>query len=287
MMLIPFNDLPAELRAHIFELAIASEYHTTARRRVVEIFVKHGEIYSKTAPPPLLCVSRESRYITLKYYKPWLPIFKGTPIHEPWAQMVEENGVESLSRLQNVCIRLDHDILLLKDRKWSPSDFGPLEFECLRNLAFDLTVGGGRGRSWKMTTIQLLLGFKHLDMLHLFDPKNPSGINGRVIRTLMELRLKDKRYSDRAWKVLSDYYSPHPQTTPVTADNDWDPTTWIRYKHTRHLLEEGFTIRKDSRCPGYGVRVPGQGTPLFRNYYDVLDLDHDMEMAASDREEDA
>jgi hypothetical protein len=57
-----FQDLPYELREHIFELAANEEFHP----RVVEIFRKDHEIFSKTAPPPLLHVCHESRNVTLR-----------------------------------------------------------------------------------------------------------------------------------------------------------------------------------------------------------------------------
>jgi hypothetical protein len=72
-MPVVFDDLPTEIQLQIFETAAASQWTP----RVVEIYFKGGQIYSKTLPPPLLHVSRASREVVLKLYKPWLPQIQG------------------------------------------------------------------------------------------------------------------------------------------------------------------------------------------------------------------
>jgi len=67
-MATQFATLPHELKQYIFELSIDD-----ISPRVVEIYMKEGEIYSKTPPPSLLQVCRISREVALKKYKPWLP----------------------------------------------------------------------------------------------------------------------------------------------------------------------------------------------------------------------
>jgi len=115
-----FDDLPIKIKLQIFETVARAEWSP----RVVEIFFKAGQIYSKTLPPPLLHVCQLSRYVILKRYKPWLPQFKGELVHRDWEKRIENKNVERLSRLQSVCVSLEHDVLLINDKQWSPWDFG-------------------------------------------------------------------------------------------------------------------------------------------------------------------
>ncbi len=164
----------------IFEYAARSQL--TAR--VVEIFLKEGEIYSKTPPPPLLHVCRTSREVTLKLYKPWLAQFKGTAAHLLWERKFGNKEVDQLSRLQNVCVSLYHDILLINDKQWSNWNFGPIERGSLRKLAVNL--GGWFG--W-LSSRELYLQFSQLKSLSLFEhgkDLNEASFKAQEIKRLIE-----------------------------------------------------------------------------------------------------
>jgi hypothetical protein len=219
-----FEDLPAELRLQIFELAAAAEW----THRVVEIFFKAGEIYSKTPPPPLLCVNRESRHVILKYYKPWLPQFRGTAAYQPWTQIVEESRLKKLSRLQNVCISLEHDVLLIAERQWSLWNFGPLERDHLRSMA--LNVGGWL--NWE-ESIQMLRRFTHLYSLRGFDAEN-SANTGYLAGVIVDGLAKEEATSqEKPGKKGSVYVSPITTCEAITTKHSEDPQNWIRYKYPR------------------------------------------------------
>jgi hypothetical protein len=139
-----FNSLPLEIRLSIFELALAADW----KPRTVEVFIKSGEIYSRTPPPPLLHVNSESRYVTLRCYKPWLSAHKDllmekprpnnwTPAltYTPWEEIIEKHGLEKASGLQNVCIDLEYDTLLMTGHKF-PYPLGPLDTERVLSVAF-------------------------------------------------------------------------------------------------------------------------------------------------------
>lgn len=138
-----FNTLPVELRLTIFEFALADR-----KPRNVEVFIKSGEIYSGTPPPPLLHVNSESRHITLKFYKPWLPAYRnlseekaGSGVwspaltYTPWEEVIKEHGLEKVSRLQNVCVDLEYDTLLMTGHEF-PYPLGPLDEEHILSVAF-------------------------------------------------------------------------------------------------------------------------------------------------------
>lgn len=154
-----FNNLPVELRLEIFELALGADW----KPRTIEVFIKSGEIYSKTPPPPLLHVNSESRHATLKFYKPWIPAYRdqGTSPKKPWAdpendwqsaltytpweEMVEEHGLENASRLQNVCIDMEYDTLLMTGEEF-PYPLGPLDEDRLLSVAFKSSTDAADNR---------------------------------------------------------------------------------------------------------------------------------------------
>src|SRR3982750_4299300 len=92
-----FPQLPCEIRLRIFECALAAD-----QPRIVEVYIKSGEIFSTTPPPPLLHACSESRNVTIRKYKPWLPQFKNYADQDRWRSLIEEFGYDKLSRLQNV-----------------------------------------------------------------------------------------------------------------------------------------------------------------------------------------
>ena len=66
-MSVQFNDLPAEIRLHIFEIAALAEREP----RVVKKLSKSEQIYTNTPPPPLLQVCQLSRHVVLSGWIEW------------------------------------------------------------------------------------------------------------------------------------------------------------------------------------------------------------------------
>jgi hypothetical protein len=104
----PLPSLPAEIRVRIYNFALTAE-----QPRKVEVFVNEaGELYSPT-PPALLHVCSESRRVTLKRHKPWLPQFNNHSGYERFHYLIEEHGIEGLSKLQRVWVDFQGDELIL------------------------------------------------------------------------------------------------------------------------------------------------------------------------------
>ncbi|KAF8861941.1 hypothetical protein BDZ45DRAFT_671503 [Acephala macrosclerotiorum] len=210
-----FDDLPFEIREEIFHTAFIAQWQP----RVVEIFFKDGEIYSKTRPPPLLQVCQLSRDVALKYYKPWLPQFAGTLAHQPYEDLVEERGWEDLSRLHNVCIDLHYDILVINTQQWSPWDFGTLERDELRTLAVNL----GGWVQW-LTTPKLAQQFTNLRRLALFDGTKDSEM------LLYKRRQIEREIDKQSWKGK---IAPRVDLEDIPVALEWerDIKDWITYKY--------------------------------------------------------
>jgi hypothetical protein len=226
----PIRYLHDELRYEIFSLAL----HATRQPRVVEIFFKDGEIYSQTRPPPLLQVCQLSRYVTLKYYKPWLPMFKGRKSHRPWRKLLESEDLEKLSRLQNVCIDFRHDMLFINRKQWPNWDFGFLEQMYLPKLA----INWAGWQAW--TSIPDLVGqFKKLKLLYLFDDTQTLDsllFKGGIIEKRIAKNLEKR-------KVL-EYTGPSIQYAHAPSSLTWETHrgNWITYKYTK-----GFKLTSASR----------------------------------------
>ena len=101
---------------------------------MIETTERNGTIISKTPPPPLLHVNQLARYVVLKTCKPWLSQFKGTRAHQPWAHFANQSN---LSALDNVCIDLERDTLLIKYDIQIIRLFRPLEKQFVRRMALE------------------------------------------------------------------------------------------------------------------------------------------------------
>ena len=220
-----FGDLPTEIQLQIFEYAA----NTQLTSRVVEIYLKDGEIYSKTQPPPLLHVCRTSREVTLKFYKPWLPQFKGTAAHLPWERKFGNKEVDKLSRLQNVCVSLYHDILLINDKQWSHWDFGPIERGNLRTLA--VNVGGWFG--W-LSSRDFYLQFSRLRSLSVFergkDLKEASFKAQQIKKIIEKAQIANTRKGSK-----KRYRTPKIRLEKISTGEGWSGSLdeWITYKYPK------------------------------------------------------
>ena len=241
-----FCDLPAEIRTPIWELAFAAAW----RPRIVEIFFDKGEIYSRSPPPPLLQVNRESRYITLKSYKPWLPQFKGTAAHEPWEVDVQKKG-SRLSRLNNVCVSLEHDILFINEKAWSKWNFGHLERHHLQSMA--INIGGWV--HWRAAE-ELLCSFKSLRTLRMFDRRDDPNFPLKAGKVEIALRQKAERNVN--YIVPAFVYEAVPSAHERTVGEVW---TSYRYPRSPNRPGRPITlVQQDVILPK--TRKPRQNSAL-------------------------
>ncbi|MCJ1401712.1 Chromobox protein 3 [Xylographa trunciseda] len=201
-MPIRFSDLPTELRQMIFELAISQE------PRVVEICAKDGVVYSKAPPPPLLHVNQESRAMILGKYKPWLPRFKGTRLHEPWAKLVGKLRPGNPSCLDNVCINMHIDTLLIDDKSWSTivSLFQIIDRYHLRSMALNMT-------GWRtfQHDIKILQSIKMLTHIYMFDDNHYEkncAIEYKALRIQCGLHGCEERDKKKPKKRVPHYITP-------------------------------------------------------------------------------
>jgi hypothetical protein len=238
-----FDNLPTEIKLKIFEIAANSQWSP----RVVEIYFKAGQIYSKTLPPPLLHVCQISREITLKLYKPWLPRFKGMAVHKPWEKRIQKKDVEKLSRLQNVCFSLEHDVLLINDRQWSEWKFGPIERSYLRRLAVNL--GGWFG--W-LRQRNLYMQFTALRHLNLFDcAGDQESLSFKIdhIENVFRKTQKKKKSLGSTREYVAPVISPVEIPTAVEWQGSVDE--WITYKYPKLQKSPVISGRRRGRpCRG-------------------------------------
>jgi hypothetical protein len=183
-----FNDLPYEIQREIFEYAAFSSFEP----RTVEIFSKDGVIYSKTPPPALLHVNQISRSVVLQIYKPWLPQFKGTSAHKPFAKIAEKKVKGGISALQNVCVSLENDLLVIRQERYLRA-FGPIECSLLRFMVIDVT-------GWVdfPAFAHSLRNVKNLRNLFLFDVKNRGGLDYKVSKIHRYLEREEERKTRRS-----------------------------------------------------------------------------------------
>jgi len=225
-----FNDLPDELQLRIFELTCASEF----RPRTVELYFKAGEIYSKTLPPPLLHVCQLSRWVVLKFYKPWLPEFKGKPWHKPYKHLIEKHGgVEKLSRLNNVCISLESDLLLVNKQQSSEWNFGYLEKQQLKNFAVNLNGW----INWS-AAMDLLQQFTNLCQASIFDNDKH---NRMVHLKVGQIQSWAITAENRRPRKYPSYTAPLIKIQDIPEALAWDRDTkdWITYKYPKDYRSDG------------------------------------------------
>jgi len=268
-----FDDLPTEIQLQIFETAARSQLTP----RVVEVYFKEGQIYSKTKPPPLLHVCQRSRHVILSFYKPWLPRFRETAAHEPWERKLGNKDVRKLSRLQNVCINLEHDVLLINDKQWSPWDFGHIERAYLRNLAVNL--GGWAG--W-LNSREFYTQFAHLKRLVIFDQRGDSKALSLKLG-IVKKALAQAQKATRNDKSKKRYAAPHVRyCRPISAAVEWNGPVdeWITYRwpkgyksvfrHTgrlreSELVEDFETVVNEPQPPRRGRGRPRREDVLLRS----------------------
>ena len=219
VMSTQFDDLPAEVKLEIFELVAISAF----RPRIVEIYFKNGSIYSKTPPPTLSLVCQLSREVTLREYKPWCAQFRG--LHRPWEGMIEKYGEEGMTRLQNVFVDFKNDELLINEKQWSPWNFGPLELRYLRKLVLNLSGW----LNWSKS-IELVLGFRKLQSLGLYDTSDDSNLRIKKRKIKLVLRYEEKKNGGEAVQNRARYVPPKIKCgTLPTPPNP--PKVWITYKY--------------------------------------------------------
>ncbi|PVH82231.1 hypothetical protein DL98DRAFT_514006 [Cadophora sp. DSE1049] len=219
-----FENLPYEIQLDVFQLAANTE-HTP---RVVEIFFKEGQLYSIQRPPALLEVCQLSRHVVQKIYKPWLPQFAGTLAHKPWETLVKKKGVERWSKLQNVYIDMESDMLLL--HKWicRPGMFGEIERQILRNMAVEMD-----GYITFMNIAKCARQCGGLKNLNLFEGSTGKGYTlfkcGRIQHGIERLAKKKLRQKELPYEVPRIYSesieSPKPESRRIA--------TWYRYKYPK------------------------------------------------------
>jgi 2EXR family/Chromo (CHRromatin Organisation MOdifier) domain len=138
-----FSSFPWELRHQIYHLAL------DRTPRNVEVEVRDGRVVSKTPPPALLHLNRESRDFVLSAYKPWLPQFAGTPAHTPYAALLAKYRPSKtcpVSCLDDVCFDMERDTLFCKSMfisphvasGWPTPLFGRIEESCLREMTVNI-----------------------------------------------------------------------------------------------------------------------------------------------------
>ena len=219
-----FNDLPYEIQLEIFEYAAFSSFEP----RTVEIFSKNGVIYSKTAPPPLLHVNQVSRSVVLQIYKPWLPQFKGTSAYKPFAKIAEKKVKGGISVLQNVCVSLEHDLLVIRQQRHLPSVFGVLECSFLRFMAIDVT-------GWVdiPAFVQSLRNVKNLRKLDLFDDKTRGGLDYKVSEVHRYLQREEEKDKKKPKKRIPNFIAPKlgKYYAPPIEDRKLKGICWVRYKY--------------------------------------------------------
>ena len=235
-MPVVFDDLPTEIQLQIFETAAASQWTP----RVVEIYFKGGQIYSKTLPPPLLHVSRASREVVLKLYKPWLPQFKGMAVNEPWERKLGNKAVGKISRLQNVCVSLEHDTLLINDKQWSDWKFGAIERAYLRRLAVNLT--GWFGWLGQRDLYTQFTHLKQLDVFHRGGGREMLFLKREALRKALSAEQKSKKNKGNKRRYVAPVLGR--KEVPIAAEWRGSVEEWITYKYPK-----GFKPTVPSRRP--------------------------------------
>ncbi|CZR54670.1 uncharacterized protein PAC_04554 [Phialocephala subalpina] len=256
-----FDDLPTEIQLNIFEIAAVVDF----RPRVVEIFNKNGQIYSKTPPPPLLQVCHLSRHVVLKIYKPWLPQFKGTKRYQRYEKLVKR---KDLDRLQNVCISLEHDLLVSKGLP----DLGLIPRLYLRHLANDL-----HGRVELCDRATALAKFRSLRKIFLFDEDDKYGslrFKYRRIKSSMAQMSKKGQAGEPGYltpklkhsRSLLSVIKKWPQDVRRPSNMEWS-NLWIKYKYLKTFqpydILDSPQVRPRARiaaCNGYTLRRTSQNS---------------------------
>ncbi len=185
--------------------------------------------------------------------------------------------MRKLSRLQNVCIKLEHDVVLINDKKWSPWDFGHIERAYLRNLA--VNIGGEAG--W-LNPREFYTQLAHLKRLVIFDQRAESETLSLKLGILKKA-IAQAQKATRNNKSKKRYTAPHARYwRHISADvelngpmDEWITYRWPKgYKsvfgHTgrlreSELLEDYETVVNEPQPPRRGRGRPRREDVILRS----------------------
>jgi hypothetical protein len=164
----------------------------------------------------------------LRIYKPWLPQFKGTSAYKPFARIAEKKVKGGISALQNVCVSLEHDLLVIQQERYLPSVFGLLECSFLRFMVIDVT-------GWVdfPAFAHNLRNVKNLRHLFLFDVKNRGGLGYKVSEIHRYLEREEEKDKKKPKKRIPNFVAPKlgQCEPPPIEDRKKKGECWVKYKY--------------------------------------------------------
>jgi hypothetical protein len=188
-----FSPLLFELQTQIYDIALDKT------PRNVEVEVRDDRVVSRTRPPALLHVHRDSRAFVQKTSKLRLPRFADSAARAPYAPLLAKYrlsktaGRKAVSCLHDVFFDMERDTLVCRGRSkcgMTPRPlylFGRIEECCLRQWAVNID-------GWLKFPLMVeeLRKAKHLDTLLLFQDQTSSGMLYKVGRIQDGLKSAEK-----------------------------------------------------------------------------------------------
>lgn len=157
-------------------------------------------------PPALLHVSRESQYLTMRKYKPWLLQFKETPTYQPWAHFIKNTTYDPTIRLQNVYIDIEKDILLMRWLYFPRIQ--AIEYLHTHQIALDVTGSGYRNRVGR--ELSLTRPMKALQEIFFFRDSGSQALGRSMGVGFLEHQLGETELRNReaSWRYTPNYVAP-------------------------------------------------------------------------------
>lgn len=151
-----------------------------------------------------------------------------------------KHGLEKPSRLQNVCINLKQDALVIRERQWSHWDFGPLERHYLRNTLISLD-GWLAGKE----SVNLLGRFENLSVVGIVSDKVDRNLKYKAAEVSRSLRERQIQV-----KILNTGKNGKAYVAPRVTCGTWQAKkpyqgTWTTYKYSK-----GYTTPMPSARAG-------------------------------------
>lgn len=234
-----FNSLQTQLNGddrlqkRILRLA-AIAYHASREGATVEVCVKHGKVYSRDPPPPLLHVCKLSRAVAEKIFKPSFARFVEEHLRKQkeLAARNRDDGqgkIQPFTVLQDVWIDMRVEKLRIAGKEFGRCAWGKLEFARLEYLVLDLDGWVEWGQAGVM--LRFFKGLKRVD------------IGGKVLDKGLEVKMSI--IEEYLKEERQDAMAKRPYKAPTISCVKLLPReksvcrgTWVKYKHRTYSVEE-------------------------------------------------
>ncbi len=205
-----------------------------------------------------------------------------TNVHEPYKALVENNGVDKLSRLNNVCISLDEDMLLIEEHQRARWSLRYLERHELRHISLNL----GKWLKWS-ASMKLLQKFDGVKEAAIFNREGDRSLHQfRADQIEVQLLRAEKDNAKRGSRYVAPFIAIKPTRMPFEwkgSLDEWYTCQYPKGYKSRRADAQAERSKVDNRFTGiFGSHGPQPSGPSQRMGTGLV-LETTLETTAANR----